>query len=77
MPRPFSANGRVATTHSSIRFCATMWSFHPRAGKTRIAATSGSIKWMMGLKSANQNARVYQHALGAVWIDALAACGLL
>src|ERR1019366_6352918 len=77
IPRPFSPSGPVATTHSSIRFCATIWSFLPCSGRSRIARSAGTIERMMRLKSAEQDAGVYKHALNAIRINALAADGFI
>src|ERR1035438_8078003 len=77
MPRPFSPSGLVATTHSSIRFCATIWSVLPCCGRSRIARIGGAIERMMRLKSADQDARVDKHGLNAIRVNTLAGGGFI
>ena len=59
MPKPFSPNGRVATVQRLNQILRDYKEFRALSG-TR-------------LKRADQDARIYQHALEAIRIEALAA----
>ncbi|MCU1259796.1 MAG: hypothetical protein JWO80_2681, partial [Bryobacterales bacterium] len=41
------------------------------------SAISGSVKGMVGLESADQDARIHKHALDAIRIDALTTDGVI
>jgi len=41
------------------------------------SAVGGRMKGMVGLESAEEDARVDKHGLNAVWIDAFSADGLI
>ena len=77
MSRPFSPRGRVATTHTSNQILGDDIEFPALPRQNTNSAICGSIERMVRLKSADQDVRVYKHALNAAWIDDLAADGLL